>query len=192
MVANAESGSNFQRKITPWTDLELSNEINPRLQQANRVRQSLIVMATYVDKIPNLAGLSRTCEIFAAEKLVMASTKVINNDMFKSIAVTAQNWLPMEECMEEFVVPYLQSLRNNGYTVVGVEQTSTSVPIQSFTFPEKCVIVLGKEKEGIPAETIRAIDICVEIPQFGVIRSLNVHVSASIVMYEYTKQRLMK
>ncbi len=187
-----EDTVNFQRKITPWTELELSNEINPRLKQASRTRQPLIVMATYVDKIPNLAGLSRTCEIFSAEKLVMASTKVVNNDMFKSIAVTAQNWLPMDECAEEFVVPYLQTLRNNGYTIVGVEQTSTSVPIQNFEFPDKCVIVLGKEKEGIPAETINAIDVCVEIPQFGMIRSLNVHVSASIFMYEYTKQKLMK
>jgi tRNA guanosine-2'-O-methyltransferase len=191
-ISEPKNESSFQRKITPWTDLELSNEINPRLQQASRTRQPMIVMATYVDKIPNLAGLSRTCEIFAAEKLVMASLKVVNHDMFKSIAVTAQNWLPMDECMEEFVVPYLQSLRNSGYTIVGVEQTSTSIPIQQFTFPEKCVIVLGKEKEGIPAETIQAIDVCVEIPQFGMIRSLNVHVSASIVMYEYTKQRIMK
>ncbi|KAL0486473.1 SpoU rRNA methyltransferase [Acrasis kona] len=191
-VPNVQDGNfNFQKKITPWTDLEMSNQINPRIKQIIKERQSLIVMATYVDKIPNLAGLSRTCEIFSAEKLVMSSTKVTSHEMFKSIAVTAQNWLPMDECTEEFVVPYLQTMRANGYTIVGVEQTSDSVPIQNFVFPKKCVIVLGKEKEGIPAETIRAIDVCVEIPQYGMIRSLNVHVSASIFMYEYTKQQLM-
>jgi tRNA guanosine-2'-O-methyltransferase len=52
--------------------------------------------------------------------------------------------------------------------------------------------VLGKEKEGIPVEFIQLLDYCVEIPQLGIIRSLNVHVSASIMMFEYTKQQLLK
>ena len=46
------------------------------------------------------------------------------------------------------------------------------------------------EKEGIPADIIQLLDNCVEIPQFGVIRSLNVHVSAAIAIWEYAKQRL--
>jgi tRNA C32,U32 (ribose-2'-O)-methylase TrmJ len=52
------------------------------------------------------------------------------------------------------------------------------------------VLVLGREKEGIPPEIIALLDATVEIPQLGVIRSLNVHVSGAIAMYEYTKQRL--
>jgi len=46
------------------------------------------------------------------------------------------------------------------------------------------------EKEGIPVEVIQVLDMCVEIPQLGVIRSLNVHVSAAIAVWEYTKQQI--
>ena len=46
------------------------------------------------------------------------------------------------------------------------------------------------EKEGIPVDIINLLDICVEIPQLGVIRSLNVHVSAAIAIWEYSKQNL--
>ena len=46
------------------------------------------------------------------------------------------------------------------------------------------------EKEGIPVELIQILDVCVEIPQLGIIRSLNVHVSAALVIWEYTKQIL--
>jgi len=46
------------------------------------------------------------------------------------------------------------------------------------------VIVLGNEKEGIPQNVINLIDYCVIIPQFGEIRSLNVHVSAALMLWE--------
>lgn len=52
------------------------------------------------------------------------------------------------------------------------------------------MLVLGREKEGIPPEIIAMLDATVEIPQLGVIRSLNVHVSGAIAMYEFCKQQL--
>jgi len=52
------------------------------------------------------------------------------------------------------------------------------------------VIVLGNEKEGIPPSLLNCLDACIEIPQVGIIRSLNVHVSGAIVLWEYRKQHL--
>lgn len=82
--------------------------------------------------------------------------------------------------------------KKEGCVIVGVEQTSSSVQLIDYTFPDKpVVLLLGKEKEGIPVEFIHAVDQCVEIPQLGIIRSLNVHVSGAITIWEYTKQRIM-
>jgi tRNA guanosine-2'-O-methyltransferase len=74
---------------------------------------------------------------------------------------------------------------------VGLEQTSSSVSLESYRFPEHqpTVLLLGKEKEGLPIEYIQMVDQCLEIPQLGIIRSLNVHVSAAIAIWEYTKQQ---
>jgi len=47
------------------------------------------------------------------------------------------------------------------------------------------------EKEGIPVDLIQLLDGCVEIPQQGIIRSLNVHVSGALLIWEYTRQQLM-
>lgn len=52
------------------------------------------------------------------------------------------------------------------------------------------MILLGNESHGVPDEFLNMADLCVEIPQFGVIRSLNVHVSASIIIWEYCKQHM--
>ena len=51
------------------------------------------------------------------------------------------------------------------------------------------VLVLGREKEGIPVDIIHILDACIEIPQLGVVRSLNVHVSGAIALWEYTRQQ---
>lgn len=47
------------------------------------------------------------------------------------------------------------------------------------------------EKEGIPVQLINQLDVCVEIPQQGVIRSLNVHVSGALLIWEYRRQQLV-
>lgn len=47
------------------------------------------------------------------------------------------------------------------------------------------------EREGIPANLLQMLDVCVEIPQQGIIRSLNVHVSAALLIWEYTRQHLI-
>ena len=53
------------------------------------------------------------------------------------------------------------------------------------------MLVLGREREGIPAGILALLDATVEIPQLGIIRSLNVHVSGAIAMFEYTRQALL-
>ena len=91
------------------------------------------------------------------------------------------------------LLEWLRERRSEGYHVVGLEQTSSSVSLGSYTFPDQpTVLLLGKEKEGIPVEFLQAVDQCLEIPQLGLIRSLNVHVSGAIAIWEFTKQHQFK
>jgi tRNA guanosine-2'-O-methyltransferase len=88
---------------------------------------------------------------------------------------------------------WLRQKSTDGYHIVGLEQTSSSASLLDYRFPDSTsqrgiVLLLGKEKEGIPVEYIDVVDQCIEIPQYGIIRSLNVHVSGAIAIWEYTKQ----
>jgi tRNA G18 (ribose-2'-O)-methylase SpoU len=103
-------------------------------------------------------------------------------------SVTAEKWLPISEVPVDSVKAYLERKRAQGYSVIGLEQTAHSRPLDQFSFPRRTVLVLGREKEGIPVDIIHALDGCVEIPQLGVVRSLNVHVSGAIAVWEYTRQ----
>mmetsp|Transcript_54532 Transcript_54532/g.122486 ORF Transcript_54532/g.122486 Transcript_54532/m.122486 type:complete len:592 (-) Transcript_54532:161-1936(-) len=158
-----------------------------------RARSPLIVVASLLDKIPNLAGLCRTCEIFYCEALCMPNARIAHDQAFKSMSVTAEKWLPIQEVPRSNVRAYLMELRSRGYELVGVEQTHSSVLLHEYKFaPSGTVLVLGAEKEGIDSDLLPLLDACVEIPQAGQIRSLNVHVSGSLAIWEYTKQRLSR
>jgi len=74
--------------------------------------------------------------------------------------------------------------------VTNALQASDSVALHHYTFPPKVVLLLGKEKEGIPQKLLHLVDTCIEIPQLGMIRSLNVHVSAACCIWQWTQQRL--
>lgn len=160
------------------------------LNVRQKKRQPVILCASLVDKLPNLAGLARTCEIFNAQSLVVPNLRVCDDAMFSTISVTANKWIPMQEVKPEALVAALRRWKSQGFMIVAVEQTASSVCLSTFEFPSKIVIVLGKEKEGIPVDVLQVVDVCVEIPQFGLIRSLNVHVSGALLLWEYTQQQL--
>jgi len=184
---------NHQRKIDPYYGLEeLESEINPRLSRMkNRLRQPLIVVASFIDRATNLGGICRTCEIFNVEKLIMDNMSVIKDEGFQNLSVTSDRWQPIEEVKPENLFDFFNKHRKLGYKIVAVEQTENSVKLTTFEFPQKTVLVLGKEREGLPVEFIQAMDYCVEIPQLGVTRSLNVHVASALMIYEFSKARGM-
>jgi tRNA guanosine-2'-O-methyltransferase len=148
----------------------------------------VIVCASLLDKLPNVAGLARTCEIFNAATLLIANMDIMEDIHFRQISVTAHKWVRMEEVKPTSLRAYCRQKQREGYAIVALEQTSISTPLNKFTFPKKCVILLGNEKEGLPVDILQGVDHCIEIPQFGVIRSLNAHVSGAILLWQYTQQ----
>jgi tRNA guanosine-2'-O-methyltransferase len=173
----------------PWEQVEYDHELLKRVYEG-RQRNEIIMCAALIDKVPNLAGLARTSEIMNASALVINNRAVCDTDEFKGVSVTSEKWLPIYEVQEHHLYKYLLYQKSNGYKILGLEQTANSKMLNEYKFPKKCVMLLGKEKEGIPQEYLSILDECIEIPQFGVIRSLNVHVSGALCLWEYTKQNL--
>ena len=74
---------------------------------------------------------------------------------------------------------------------MGLEQAARSIRLGWEPLPlGPCVLVLGAEKTGLPPDVLSALDVVVEIPQMGIVRSLNVHVSAALLVFELTRQRM--
>lgn len=155
---------------------------------AGAQRQQLIVIASLVDNAPNLGGLARTSEVFRLARLVVADAAVTATQTFKQLAVTADKWLPIAAVSPAALPAYLAARRADGFSIVALEQTTASVPLPGFAWPRRAVLLLGAEGSGVPPHLLALCDACVEIPQLGMVRSLNVHVSASLAAYSYTVQ----
>ena len=157
-------------------------------------RQPLVVVASLVDKAPNLGGLARTCEVWRARTLVVGDLRVKSDAEFQAVSMSGEQWVPMLQVKPGAALEdYLARLKSEeGYVVVGLEQTLESVALHEFRWPShgRVCLVLGSEVRGIPAELMGRLDATVEIPQLGMVRSLNVHVSAAAFMWEYTRNEL--
>lgn len=99
---------NFQRKILPVDTLNLTLENykqQKRQNAAGRNRQSLIICASLIDKVTNLAGITRTAEIFAAEKVIVPDSQVRKMDNFKTMSVGAGEWVTIEgKCHDNIII----------------------------------------------------------------------------------------
>lgn len=122
--------------------------------------------------------------------------------------MTAHKWLRIKQVQERELKDYLIDMQAQGYTIVAVEQTVNSESLYQYEFPEKTLLLLGSvqphdrsvcfgsylsfrnEREGIRADLLSLVDVTVEIPQAGVIRSLNVHVSGALCISEYARKHL--
>ncbi|XP_017768790.1 PREDICTED: uncharacterized protein LOC108556947 [Nicrophorus vespilloides] len=177
-----EKFENIQKKIVPWRELETGDDGN---------KTELIVVASLVDSLPNLGGLSRTCEIFGVKKLVLENQKVAGERDFQNLSMSSEKWLDIIEVKPVDLQEFILKMKTAGFKVIGAEQTADSACLGNYQYDDKTVLVLGNERSGIPPNLIPLLDVCVEIPQKGVVRSLNVHVAGAMFIWEYARQQMI-
>ncbi|XP_014099541.3 uncharacterized protein [Bactrocera oleae] len=188
VILASNNGINMQRKMNPESALCTKSSI---AEAEASVNSYMFVVASLIDKIPNIGGIARSCEVLGVGNLVLSSKKLVEKDDFKSVSMTAEKNLNIFEVQQSNLEEFLKDKREDGFDIIGAEQTVASQNIIGFAFPRKCVLVLGHEKEGIPSNILAFLDYTIEIPQFGLLRSLNVHVTGALFMWEYCKQHIV-
>lgn len=94
----------------------------------------------------------------------------------------------VEIAVHRSLEPQLQKLKQDGFALVGLEQTSDSQSLCEFQFERKTALVLGNERLGITDDVLAMLDAIVEIPVFGMPYSHNVATATSMALYEYCRQ----
>ncbi len=105
-------------------------------------------------------------------------TGKIARDACEAIEIEVHRTLP----------PVLKKLREQGYQLVGLEQTSNSQLLYGFLFQRRTVLVVGNERLGIEDEVLRLLDHTVEIPVYGLPYAHNAATAAAMAIYEYCRQ----
>nr|XP_032515073.1 uncharacterized protein LOC116768450 [Danaus plexippus plexippus] len=202
-VIDDEEPEIIQKKYVPWngmSDVDAHSERHVRviihinqIQTVGRWLAELdVILQSSTALVVVTAPDDETGEVFGVHTYVMDSLRHLQNRMFQDLSVSAERWLNVEEVRPgEPLKRYLMTKKAEGHIVVAAEQTSNSVKLQHFKFPKKTILMLGHEKEGVSCELLPLCDACVEVPQRGVVRSLNVHVTAALFVWEYTRQHLL-
>ena len=84
--------------------------------------------------------------------------------------------------------PVLRDLKEQGFQLVGLEQTTTSESLCSFAFERRTVLVVGEERQGLTDDVLALLDRVAEIPVWGLPHAHNAATAAAMAMYEYCRQ----
>jgi tRNA G18 (ribose-2'-O)-methylase SpoU len=84
--------------------------------------------------------------------------------------------------------PVLDSLRKDGFRLVGLEQTNTSKDLHHYRFERRTALVIGNERLGLDDDVLAKLDDIVEIPVWGLPFSHNVATATAMALYEYCRQ----
>lgn len=159
-----------------------------RSHYANAPRRPVQICASLVQNPTNLGGLCRTAEVFRMEALVLADLGIVESSAFYKPAVSAQLWQPLQSCAPDALPQWLAQQKQVGYSLLALQMGPEAIPLTQFSFPERVVLVLGRELTGVPSEVLAQCDRAIAIPQYGLVESLNVQTAAAIALYEYVRQ----
>ena len=171
---------------------KLSNiELN-RLDTEEYKRARKLPVTVVLDNVRsqhNIGSAFRTSDAFLVEKVVLCGICAVppTPEIHKS-ALGAEFSVEWE--YRDDAVMAVTELRDAGYSIVGVEQTENSTSLEDLKVEDgkRYALVFGNEVKGVNQQVIDMCDECLEIPQWGTKHSLNVSVSAGVVLWEFCKK----
>lgn len=149
----------------------------------------LTLVLDNVRSMHNVGAMFRTADAFIIEKIILCgiTPKPPHREIHKS-ALGATESVDWE--YEKDIVTALTKLKNENYTIIGIEQTTDSVKLDDYDIDrsQRYALVLGNEVDGLSDEGLPHYDTFLEIPQMGTKHSLNVSVCGGIVLWEFFKR----
>ena len=138
----------------------------------------------------NVGSIFRTADGAGVEKIYLYGYTPAPVDRFgreqaeiKKTSLGAANFVEWETVSEQYEVALAEKLKLAGYEIIVVEQVSRAVEIGDWKQPEKVAYVLGNEVNGVSEEWLTLCDQVIEIKMLGEKESLNVSVTAGIVLF---------
>jgi tRNA G18 (ribose-2'-O)-methylase SpoU len=147
----------------------------------SRPREIIVACAPMRSNV-NISSIARTASASAVDRLILTG----NPSLIAKIARDGAEEL--EVSIHRSLAPILKKLRTDGYRLVGLEQTTNSTSMHSYSFTRRTVLVIGNERTGLTEDILKLLDDVVEIPVYGLPHSFNAATAASMAMYEYCRQ----
>lgn len=159
----------------------------PRTGEVKQIKRNPIyfVLDNVLDTY-NIGSIFRLADAVAAEKIYICgqNSEYPPSSRIHKAAVGTEEWVVWEK--RDTALEVVKGLRSQGIFIVAVEQDSRSIPYTLFAtrLQLPVAIIVGHETTGVSKEVLDEVDLMVEIPMFGINKSINVWGSLAIISYK--------
>ncbi len=141
-----------------------------------------------VFQLHNTSAVMRSCEVFGIQQLNVVEEK-FGKRIDKEIAMGAQKWVDVNRF--ESISDCLDAVKAKGYRIIATTPHQDDCLLADFDITEPAALFFGTERDGLSPEVIERADGFLKIPMVGFTESLNISVSAAIIIQDLT-ERLRK
>lgn len=134
-----------------------------------------------VYQLHNTSAVLRSCDVFGIQQLYVIEEQ-FGKRLDKNIAMGSEKWVDVHRF--DTAKQCIDRLRSDGYKIIATTPLKTSAPLEDFDISEKSVICFGTEKSGLSPAIMDQADGYIHIPMEGFSESLNISVSAAIILHQ--------
>lgn len=153
------------------------------------VKLPIIVILDNVRSLNNIGSVFRTSDAFRVEAIYLCgiTARPPHKDIHKTAlgATESVRWVYFEHTLDA-----IGELKSGGYEICAIEQTVESVMLEDLKISreKKYALIFGHEMRGVDQKVVDVADMSIEIPQFGTKHSLNISVSAGVILWEFYRK----
>jgi tRNA (guanosine-2'-O-)-methyltransferase len=150
----------------------------------NRTKHFTVVVED-VFQMHNASAVMRSCEVFGIQELNVIEQRY-GKSIDKEIAMGAQKWVDINKF--DNVTSCVETLKSKGYQIIATTPHENDCLLEDFDISKPSALFFGTEKEGLSDEVMQKADGFLKIPMVGFTESLNISVSAAIIIQNLTNR----
>lgn len=150
----------------------------------NRTKHFTIAMED-VYQLHNTSAVMRSCEVFGIQELNVIEQK-FGKSIDKEIAMGAEKWVDIKRFSS--IQDCITTLKQKGYQIIATTPHNNSCMLHEFDISKPSALFFGTERDGLSDEVMQQADGFLKIPMVGYTESLNISVSAAIIIQDVTNR----
>ncbi|MCL6273024.1 RNA methyltransferase [Muricauda sp. 2012CJ35-5] len=176
----------FNSDLLTYLETYLTEERKLRFMNVLENRTKYLTVAIEdVFQLHNTSAVIRSCDAFGIQEVHVIEDR-FGQRLDKNIAMGAEQWVDVNRF--NTTTDCVNALREKGYQIVATTPHTASNFLHEFEIDGPTALFFGTEKEGLSEEVLQQADKFIKIPMVGFSESLNISVSAAIIIQELTQK----
>ena len=171
-------------KLLEYLETFVTENRKERFKEVLQQRTKHFTVATEdVYQLHNTSAVIRSCDVFGIQEVNIIE-EVNSKQIDREIAMGAQKWVDLNRYNS--IASCIKDLKTQGYQIVATTPHFEDCDLIDFDITEKSCFFFGRETEGLSQQVIDEADCFLKIPMVGFTESLNISVSAAIILQQVT------